>query len=274
MRKAFFLLILLSLIPSGIFGQEKKDKKNSKEEIEKPDIRYRKKKEDSVADAKLKKKKNFYFGEKTRKAFTRKNTGNALTFELFNVLRQPKQADKYVRRIYYHDKRERKVVSVKGRGQVINRLLHGPYQKTVDDVVVEEGMYYYGMKHGTWMYQKTDSILYEKVHYNKGWLQDSEITYYDEATKTRIKEVMPYRYGKREGEYFLFFQSGHVAVRGFYVFNRKVGIWEEYHNLPGINRIKKQIQYPPKFHFKHFKPYIRKEWNRNAKPTYTSTQIK
>ena len=196
-----------------------------------------------------------------------------MTFELFSVIKGPVKVDNYVRRIYYHDARRVEVVGVTGRGQTLKRVLHGPYKKTINDIVVEEGMYYYGMKHGIWMYQKTDSTLYEKYHFHKGWLRDSKITYYDEVTKTRIKEVIPYRYGKKEGEYFLFFESGNIAVRGVYQFDRKVGVWEEFHNLPGVVRIKKEVQYPPQFHLKNFIPYVRKEWNRNATPTYISSKI-
>lgn len=274
MRKAFLFLTLLSIISFGALAQNKKDKKSKKkDEVEKPDIRFKKDDADTIADAELKKKKNFYFGEKTRKYHTRKDSRTAITFEIFNILRESQKVDRYVRRVYYHDTQRGQIVGVTGRGQTLDRVLHGPYEKTINDVVVEQGMYYYGMKHGIWMYQKRDSTLYEKYHFNKGWYRDSKITYYDEATKTKIKEVIPYRYGKREGEYLLFFESGNIAVRGLYEFDRKVGVWEEYHNIPGIVRIKKEVQYPPQFHLKNFKPFVRKEWNRNATPTYISDRI-
>jgi len=270
MRKSFLLLITLLCLTSIGFAQSKKKKTKEKEEVEKPDIRFKKADVDTMPDADLKKKRNYYYGEKTKKSFTAKDSRTAVTYELFNVLREPVKVDSYVRRIYYHDPRKGEVVAVTGRGQTLTRVLHGPYKRTVNDIVVEEGMYYYGTKHETWMYQKTDSTLYDKRHYVKGWFRDSEITYYDEDQKTRIKEVIPYRYGKKEGEYYLFFPSGNIAVRGRYEFDRKVGVWEEFHNLPGVSRIKKEIQYPPEFHLKNFKSYVRKEWNRNATPTYVA----
>lgn len=272
MRKSILFLVLVCIC-SFAFSQSKKKKDvKKKADVEKPDIRL-KKDADTIPDAELKKKRNFYYGEKTKKAFTRKDSRTSVTFELFHVLKEPVKVDNYVRRVYYHDTRRGEVVGVTGRGQSLSRVLHGPYKRTVNDIVVEQGMYFYGTKHEIWMYQRTDSTLYDKKHFHKGWYRDSKITYYDEVTKTKIKEVIPYRYGKREGDYYLFFESGNIAVRGKYEFDRKVGVWEEFHNFPGIIRIKKEIQYPPQFHIKGFKTYVRKEWNRNATPTYIAPQL-
>lgn len=270
MRKSFLLLTLLFCLVSLASAQTKKKKTKEKESTDKPDIRFKKVDVDTMPDADLKKKRNFYYGEKTKKSYTRKDGRTSVTFELFNVLREPVKVDNYVRRVYYHDSRRGEILAVTGRGQTLNRVLHGPYKRTINEVVVEEGMYYFGTKHEVWMYQKTDSTLYDKRHYNKGWFRDSEISYYDEDAKTKIKEVVPYQYGKREGEYYLFFPSGNMAVRGNYEFDRKVGVWEEFHNIPGVVRIKKEIQYPPEFYLKNFNSYVRKEWNKNATPTYVA----
>ncbi|MFY0594024.1 toxin-antitoxin system YwqK family antitoxin [Roseivirga sp.] len=263
--------MFIALIGSFATAQTKKQKKKkSKEETEKPNIRFEKGIVDTIPDAELKKKRNFYFGERTRKAFTRIDGQTNTTFEIFNVLREPAKVDSYVRKIYYHDAKKGQIITKEGRGQTLNRLLHGPYKKTVDDIVVAEGMYFYGAKHGTWLYQKRDSSLYAKEHFHKGWFKDSKITYYDEDRKTKIKEVIPYQYGKKEGEYYLFFESGNVAVRGNYVFDKKVGLWDEFHNLPGVVRYKKQIQYPEQFYLKNVKPYVKIEWNRNSTVVYRS----
>lgn len=270
MRKPFLLLTMLLCLLSLASAQTEKKKTKEKEATDKPDIRFKKVDVDTMPDADLKKKRNFYYGERTKKGFTRKDGRTSVTFELFNVLREPVKVDNYVRRIYYHDARKGEIVAVTGRGQTLERVLHGPYKRTVDENVVEEGMYHYGAKHETWMYQKTDSTLYDKRHYTKGWFRDSEIIYYDEDQKTKIKEVIPYQYGKKEGEYYLFFPTGNIAVRGNYEFDKKVGVWEEFHNIPGVARIKKEIQYPPQFYLKNFNSYVRKEWNRNATPVYVA----
>lgn len=269
MRKIILFLVLCTLFGAvGVAQTKKQKKKKVKEAVEKPDIRFKKAEVDTIPDAELKKKKNYYFGVRTRKSFTRIVAQTSLTFETFNVLREPAKVDKYVRKVFYHDAKKGQILNAEGRGQTLNRLLHGPYKKTVNDIVVVEGMYFYGAKHGTWMYQRSDSTLYAKEHFHKGWFKDSKITYYDEVGKTKVKEVIPYQYGKKEGEYYLFFESGNVAVRGNYEFNKKVGVWDEFHNLPGVVRYKKQVQYPPQFYLKGFQPFVMNERNRNSTVVY------
>ncbi len=228
---------------------------------------------DTLPDAKLKVKKNEYFGEKTKKAFSRSDSRTSEDYRTFHVLREPHQVDTYVREIFYHDLERGAVVAVVGKGQTLANLLHGPYERTIDEVVVAKGMFYYGMKHGTWLYQRRDSTLYDKEHYNKGWLRDAEITYFDASTKTKIKEVIPYQYGKKEGNYYRFYPSGNIAVRGLYENDYKVGIWEEFYDLPGLRGIKKEIQYARRFYEWDFEPFIRREWDRNYKEVYTSTKL-
>ena len=228
---------------------------------------------DTIPDVEPKIKKNVYYGIKTKKGFTKNENRTQVIFELFNYIKEPVQVDDYVRQIYYHDLDRNQIVGVTGRGQTLGRVLHGPYKRTVNDIVVEEGMFYNGAKHEVWLNQQLDSILYEKEHYHQGWYRDSEISYYDEVTKENIKEVIPVRYGKKEGDYYRFFKNGNIAVTGRYEFNKKVGIWSEYHNIPEVVRVKREVQYPEEFHLKYFKPYVRKEWNRNAQLVYTATQI-
>ena len=98
-------------------------------------------------------------------------------------------------------------------------------------------------------------------------------TYYDEATKERIKEVIPIQYGKKEGTYYRFYENGKMAVKGQFVFDRKVGVWEEYYNSPGTITLKKTIQYRPEFYMKNFKAFVRREWDQYAQPTYTSPRL-
>lgn len=228
---------------------------------------------DTIPDVEPKIKKNVYYGIKTKKGFTKNENRTQVIFELFNYIKEPVQVDDYVRQIYYHDLNRNQIVGVTGRGQTLDRVLHGPYKRTVNDIVVEEGMFYNGAKHEVWLNQQLDSILYEKEHYHQGWYRDSEISYYDEVTKENIKEVIPIRYGKKEGDYYRFFENGNIAVTGRYEFDKKVGIWSEYHNIPEVVRVKREVQYPEEFHLKYFKPYVRKEWNRNAQLVYTAPQI-
>lgn len=238
-------------------------------EEDKPDISYDEEVTDTLDDVDLKQKKNYYYGERTRKTFTNSRSN---TYELFNVLREPVKVDNYVQEIYYHDQKGGRIVSVVGKGQVLENVLHGPYTKEVNEVIVEKGMFFRGMKHETWMIQNRDSTLADKAHYHMGWFRDSEISYYDEDTKQRIKEVVPVRYGKKEGQYFRFFENGKIAVRGNYTFDQRVGVWEEYHNI-AVTAIKREIQFRPQFYMKEFEPYVRKEWSERASLIYQSPRM-
>ena len=113
------------------------------------------------------------------------------------------KVDNYVRNVYYHDIKAGRIVSVVGKGQVLENVLHGPYTREINEIIVEKGMFFHGVKHETWLYQNRDSS-YDKEHFNKGWYKDSQISYYDGAGKTKIKEVIPIRYGKKEGNYYYF----------------------------------------------------------------------
>jgi len=234
-----------------------------------PDINYEKEITDTLADVELKKKKNVYYGERTRKEFANPNNS---TYELFNVLREPVQVDQYVREIYHYDRQAARVVKSIGRGQVLEDVLHGPYSKEINEVIVEQGMFYKGMKHEIWFIQNRDSTLADKIHYHMGWYRDSEISYYDEVTKQKVKEVIPIRYGKKEGAYFRFFENGKIAVTGKYFFDQKVGIWEEFYNR-SLTAIKREIQFRPQFYMKDFEPFIRKEWSSRAEVLYESPRI-
>lgn len=234
-----------------------------------PDISMEEEVTDTLEAVPLKTKKNFYYGEKTRKAYT---SPNSSTYELFNTLREPVRVDNYVREIYYHDRQGDRIVAVVGKGQVLENVLHGPYEKEINEVIVEKGMFYKGMKHETWLIQNRDSSLADKVHYHMGWLRDSKLTYYDEATKKKLKEVIPFRYGKKEGAYYRFFENGKLAVRGNYYFDQKVGVWEEFYNI-AVTAIKREIQFRPQFYMKEFEPYIRREWNEGARLLYESPRM-
>lgn len=234
-----------------------------------PDISYEEEVTDTLPDVDLKQKKNFYYGESTRKAFTQPNGS---TYELFNTLKEPVQVDNYVQEIYYHDRKGGRIVKVVGKGQVLENVLHGPYTKEINETIVEKGMFYKGMKHEIWMIQNRDSTLSDKVHYHMGWYRDSELSFYDEATKAKLKEVIPFRYGKKEGTYYRFFENGKIAVRGNYYFDKKVGVWEEYYNM-GFTAVKREIQFKPQFYMKEFEPYIRREWSRAAEMIYESPRL-
>lgn len=278
------LIILLISLPLACFAQKKKkkDRKSLKEkalELFAPAgpkdsllIYNHEVQEDTIPDVPLKKRKNYFFGEKTKRAYTVGQASGRTVIEDFYILPEPAEVDPYVLAIYVHDQQRDQVKASRPRGRTASRVLHGPYKKLINDVVVEEGMYFYGTKHQRWVRLTRQNQLVTKEHYHKGWYRDSDITYYDGAGKQKLEKVLPIQYGKKEGMYIHFFENGRIAVRGRYQFDKKVGIWEEYHNS-SARIVKREIQYAPDPFQKDFKPFIRREWDISGNKVYESPKI-
>lgn len=279
------LIILLLALPLATFAQKKKkrEKKTLKERmeeilkvnVEKDSLLIYKEegKKDTLPDVEDRKKKNFFFGMKTKRAYTVNKVGGRTVIEDFYILPESVEVDPYVPQIFIHDQQREEVKAVRGaKGRLIGRVLHGPYKKLVNDELVEEGMFFYGSKHQRWVLLSRENKLVQKEHYHKGWYRDSDITYYDGDAQTKIESVTPIQYGKKEGMYIHFFPSGRLAMRGRYQFDKKVGVWEEFHE---INRvvIKREVQYAPDPFQKDFKSFIRKEWDSLSNLIYVSPKV-
>jgi hypothetical protein len=215
--------------------------------------------EDEDKDKKKKKKKVFY-GMKTRKAFTPAvKRGRKVTIETYFVLKEFVEPDPYVKEIHWFDVQKRKIVT--GRAsQVVNnykemRILHGPYKKYINKMLVEEGNFYVGAKHGRWMKYGLDTVVDDKNYFYKGWPRDSKISYYD-VERTKIKEVIPIVWGDRDGDYVYFNENGTLRITGIYKNNMKIRRWRVYHE--GTQRRKLDINYPDE---SEEKPFIMYEWD-------------
>ncbi len=242
--------------------------------ISKPDLTLEKKLKEVVEAAPLKKKKNVYYGEKVKPSFTRTNARGKIIIEEFNYLKEPTRADKFVRTIFSLErvKGNTRIVKSKPSTKPFEQLLHGPYRKFQDNVLIEEGMFFYGTKHERWLTTDTKGRLLKKEHYHKGWYRDSDISHYDLEKQSKLQEVVPVQYGKREGPYYYFFENGRMAIKGQYEFDKRVGIWEEYYDAARTT-IKREIQYP-KDPFDPTPPFIRKEWDERGNTIYTSPKIR
>jgi len=221
---------------------------------------------------KKKRKKKVFYGMKTKKGFARKGSGQNTVLELFYYLKEYKEPDPYVRDIYWYDTNRKQIRKSRRVDRKVGVILHGPYTKKIGEVVVEEGIYYVGTKHGRWTQKTKNDILINKQRYYKGWPKESLVSYYDQK-HTKIKEIIPVEYGIKEGNYFYFLESGEVAVSGEYQYNEKVGKWSEYH-ASRRGRKKREIQYKRNAGDKNFDPYINKEWNTKGKVIYDHVQDK
>lgn len=210
-------------------------------------------------------KKKYFYGLKTKKGFTRRGTGEKVTLEIFHYLKDFKEVDPYIPEIYWYDLDRKQIRNTGTMPENKAVLLHGPYKRTVGEQIVEEGIYYKGAKHGRWTKFNLQDILLEKRKYYQGWPKESKVKHYDEK-RTKLKEVLPIVYGKRDGTYYYFHENGTIAVKGVYKEDVKIGVWTEYY--PFRRRRKKEIQYPSDPYDKAYQPFISKEWDRNARLVY------
>ena len=227
--------------------------------------------EEKVKEAKKEKKKktrkNTFFGIKTKKGSTRRSLRGQEYLELFYYTNASWKGNPYLRDRFWYDPKDRTIRTqgfVEGQGY----LLHGPYQRLVNQTVVERGMFYYGTKHQTWMTFDGENVLQDKAHYDEGWAKESRITYFNTANRA-IEKLTPIQYGLAEGNFYHFYENQQVAVTGEYRFGEKVGLWTEYWNTNNTKAIRKrEIQYQEKPYTKNFRPYIRAEWDKEGKLIY------
>ena len=219
---------------------------------------------DKRVERKKKIPKKTFWGIKTRKAFTKTVSGKKVTYELFYILKKDQPTDPYVRDIYWYQRKKRKINygPIPLKDQPYAKILHGPYEKRVGKVVVEQGQFYIGAKHGRWeaVTNTEDEILMDKKKWYKGFPKDSKFTHYD-VDKTKLAEVVPIDGGVKHGEYFKYFESGQIHIAGKYEHDQKVGIWREYFLDPKKPKVKTEMQHAPDGFAKDFEPYLIREYN-------------
>ena len=215
-----------------------------------------------VISKKKKKKKNVFFGIKSKKGFIRSNSGRNTLYENFYYIKEPEIKNKYAQEIFFYDKKKKKIILSKNIGDEA-LMLHGPYIKRLDEQVIEEGVFYYGLKQGRWIRFNRSDILQDKSIYSFGWLNES-IRYYWDFNKKNLKEVIPVKFGEKNGTYYAFYTNGKVAAKGAYLHNEKVGIWTEYHTS---GKKKREIKYDES-PFNTNQSFITREWNFNGKLIY------
>lgn len=220
---------------------------------------------------KKKAKKRMFYGAMTKKAFIKRQKGRKQSYEFFYFLKKGDDIQPFVKDIYWYHKVKRKIMvgAIPPKDKLFAKILHGPYRKVTEGKVEEEGIYYFGAKHGRWMYEKAqgdEMILLEKEKFYKGHPKESQFTYFD-TEKTKIKEVVPVRNGEKHGEYCLFSSTGNLLSEGKYEYNVKVGKWTDYFDT-NKRKIKRQLQYAKNWEEKNFKPYTLVLFDEKGKVVY------
>jgi antitoxin component YwqK of YwqJK toxin-antitoxin module len=218
-------------------------------------------------EKKKKAKKNIWFGVKTQKTFTKRELRGQTYYEFFNYTIESRQPSPYIRDVYWYDSKDRSV-KTSGYTPGVGNLLHGPYERKVNEELVESGMFYYGTKHKTWMLFDDQNILQDKTHFEEGWPKEAKVSYFDQSSRT-IEQIIPVQYGLEEGNFFHFYDSKQVAVTGEYKFGEKVGLWTEYWDTKNTKAIRKrEIQYQEEPYTSNFRPFIRAEWDKDGNLVY------
>ncbi len=278
----FYLILLFSLCLTKIAFAQKEDSGKAKKSdpdssgvvnssllpTTMPLFLFDDEKEKEEKKAKKKKaKKNIWFGIKTQKGYTKREIRGQSYYEYFNFTDASRQLDPYIRDVYWFDTQER-TIKTEGYQPGKGYLLHGPYERVINEEVVESGMFYYGTKHKTWMLYDDNTILQDKNHYNEGWPRESRITYFDQSSNS-IEQIIPVQYGLEEGNYYHFYGDQQIAVTGEYRFGEKVGLWTEYWDTKNTEAIRKrEVQYQEEPYTKNFRPYIRAEWDEDGNLLY------
>jgi antitoxin component YwqK of YwqJK toxin-antitoxin module len=210
---------------------------------------------------KKKGKKKTFYGLKTRRGFTRHGDGERVTVELFFTLKKYREPNAFVPEIYVYDfvdGKIKKVSKIDEEKRKQYRILHGPYTRLYNGEVVEEGVFYVGTKNARWEKYDKKNILLGKTKYFRGWPKEAKIEYFDNARK-RPKEVIPYAYGVKEGDYYLFSEKGHIKLKGQYENYRRIGTWVEY--FDNSDKRQREIVYGENGYDEEKQPIVMKEWN-------------
>lgn len=268
--KRFFVYVFV-LLGFGAYAQddapEPKDQRFTAETPVSLDF---KREEEIDAPKKKKVKKKVFYGIKTKKGFSRRGTGERVTYELFYYLKKPETPKTFVRDIWYFDYARKEIRRTANFDPQKGVLLHGPYKRVMNQITLESGIFYKGTKHGRWMTYNRDSTLLDKAKYYRGWPSESEITYHDPLERTKVREITPIEFGEKEGFYYRFHENGLVAVTGEYKWGEKVGTWVEYY--PSGKR-KKLIVYPKDPFDKALAPFVKTEWNDKGKEIYRNNKM-
>ncbi|MCU0389504.1 MAG: hypothetical protein MUE81_00150 [Thermoflexibacter sp.] len=207
--------------------------------------------------------KNEYLGKKTARTFIKHLRGENIMIERFQYINDYQAPPPHNEDIYFLNKKKREIVKSAKFDKENGALLHGHYRKTWNGETLEEGYFYFGVKHGRWEIFDKDTNLVDKFYYDKGLYEDTQITYYD-AGKTKVKEITPMHNGVKHGAYKAYYESGRPKERGEYIDGEKVGKWYEYYDQTKYAR-KRETVYSSRPFDEKFQSYITKEWDEKGK---------
>ncbi|MFN8348280.1 MAG: hypothetical protein U0X91_24980 [Spirosomataceae bacterium] len=215
----------------------------------------------------LKKKKYHtdYEGLSIVRMTTSTGSGDRIIQVEFHVLKEYRQPRTYDGlEVFWYDSRNRIVSKSAIKDKEAAQILHGPYKRYVSGNLVEEGNYYVGTKDGRWETYDADYRLLDKTKWKRGFPAESMVSYYDSA-HTKVREVIPVQYGKRKGDYLMFYDGGQLMVKGQYDNDLPVGTWNEYYQY---RRQRKKVTRYPRYWYEDGEGVLLSEWDEKGKLIY------
>lgn len=264
--KALYIFILMLFFSMAAHAQEDSiittDYTNTDFLLEQDTIFVQKKK-------KKKRKKKTFNKLKTKRGFTTRGSGRSRTDELFFYLKKHQDPSKYITPVFVYDVRELKLIKLKSYNPTKYppsqfKIPHGPYTKKKGDMILEEGYFWIGTFHDDWFkYRGEDMIVEERNAYDKGFPKNYQVTYYDPANQTIIKEINPIDQWKANtGTYKYYYETGRIKTVGRLEKGRKVGTWYEYYTN---GKKKMEIEYSWNEKEGKEESKIINEWNNDGK---------
>ena len=181
MRKVFIAFISLLISPHLQILSQDLFRLNV-DTISSTDLLFQEEEDTLMIDKKKKKKRNVYFGIKTKKGFIRSSSGRNLIYENFHYIKEPEIKNEYAQEIYFYDKKKKKIIRSK---KIIEDavLMLGHYKKRLGELIIEEGMFYYGLKQNRWVRLNRSDILQDKEIFSLGWYYAVSYTHLTLPTK-------------------------------------------------------------------------------------------
>ncbi len=215
-------------------------------------------------------KKNVFYGYKCKKKTIKIVKNGKVTFIRFYLLPDYEDPNPYAYAKYIYDSEKKDIVRVRSVSEGDGVPLHGKYERVYEGNVIERGYFYKGVKHGRWERYHQNGDLLDKTKWNKGFPKESVITSYPQDTRL-IKEVIPIHYGKREGMYMSYYESGRLKEVGEYHEGEKIELWVEYYDIMqpnGYQRKKREVRHKKrKDVYKDIEPVVQRAWNENGEQT-------
>ena len=105
-----------------------------------------------------------------------------------------------------------------------------------DGSLMTDGIYLNKMKDSTWLNYTRNGNLSSLESYKNDLLNGISITFYisDEFESDRVFRKSNYLMGKLDGDYFEFFPSAKMKIKGQYQKGIPIGQWSEYYNTGKI----------------------------------------